>query len=122
MKVLKQEATAYFTSVDRMNSFLADPDAKLSDLAFHHKDMKIGGWIVAGQAIIEVQLVSQEENIKSAVETLQLEIKKVRAEAGREVTRIEGMISNLLCLEMAPATTPAPVEIFNINDDICKED
>lgn len=74
-----------------------------SELLFTDVDMKDSGWTHVGEATIAVEIFATTEDlIASKVDTLKAQADKIRAEAHREVTRIESQINQLLAITHQP--------------------
>ena len=89
-------------------------------ITYTDSDMTDCGWVLLGEAAVELTLSPMSELVASAEGALRMAIQKVQADTYVKVTALEGMIANLLCLEMSPAPIPAPEPAvdFNIDDDI----
>lgn len=72
-------------------------------LHYSDHDMRGNGWSFAGDATVTLNLIGERDLIDSKVVSLREQAASIRAEATAKVTRIEGQIQQLLCIENSPA-------------------
>lgn len=75
----------------------------LSGVSYSNAQMESVGWTFIGNAEVTVELVDKNTLIDNKVSALRAEAANIRAEAAAKVTRIEGKIQQLLCIENNPS-------------------
>ena len=75
----------------------------LSGISFALHDMSDSGWTFIGEASVTIDLVNADQLVDNKVKSLRAEVKQIRAESTARITKIEGKIQQLLCIELSPA-------------------
>lgn len=79
-----------------------DAERAIEACTYTNSDMSGSGWVLAGEAEITVRIVDTDGLIKNKVDSLEKAIKRVQAEAEREVNDLRGKIQNLLAISYTP--------------------
>lgn len=75
----------------------------VATLNFSRHDMTMSGWTFVGDATITVDILETRALVDNKVAALREQAASIRAEATAKVTKIEGQIQQLLCIENSPA-------------------
>jgi hypothetical protein len=90
---LSSSAQLYMKSAD-----MTDPDNSRW-FSYHDEDMSHHGYILIGNAEIEIELLTPAEINNGAVEALKAQVQEVRAKAEKEVNQLQDKINQLLAIE-----------------------
>ena len=82
------------------------PEEVASCTTLYASDMSEHGWVLVGEAKVEITLMSEEQLLQSRIEALRTRKAKFQAEATNKLEEFDHRIQQLLAL-------PAPVEEYN---------
>lgn len=89
---LSSSSQKYMKSAD-----MTDPDNSMW-FSYHDEDMSHHGYVLIGNAQIEIELLTHAEINNGAVEALKAQVQEVRAKAEKEVTQLQDKINQLLAI------------------------
>ena len=76
----------------------ADP-SDVNNLFFANSDMTTNGWVRVGDATVTVELVSDTDLLTGQLAMLEEAERRVKADAQKKLTKIEGQRQRLLAIE-----------------------
>lgn len=82
------------------------PEEAASCTTLYASDMSEHGWVLVGEAKVEITLMSEEQLLQSRIEALRTRKAQFQAEATNKLEEYDHRIQQLLAL-------PAPVEEYN---------
>ena len=98
MKLSKQVYLSDSAQKYMKSSDMTDPENS-KWFSYHDNDMSGHGFMLIGNAQIEIELLTLAEINNGAVEALKAQVQEVRAKAEKEVTQLQDKINQLLAIE-----------------------